>query len=219
MRPRSHFSERRVALPSKQPRKAAWPQRSLPAESAVVWQIILRLWRRVLWQSRRSDALVVLLHSRTYRRYRMWPVRCERQTMSSYPPLVQPMVARISGTLRPHFLYPVVLPVWLILQNDPCLLLIPCLMRVWTRDTFSDPLRFPSLVLVSIFNNIDLNEPKLFMRLIGERKGYNWHKCESKVPAISSPILSRRLRTAARRVAVHDAKKRASKPCRIDLRY
>jgi hypothetical protein len=74
-------------------------------------------------------------------------------------------------------------------------------MRVWTRDTFSDPLRFPSLVLVSIFNNIDLNEQELSMRLIGERKGYNWHKCESKVPAISSPILSRRLRTAARRDA------------------
>jgi hypothetical protein len=36
MRPRSHFSESRIALPSKRSRKVAWPPRFLPVESAVV---------------------------------------------------------------------------------------------------------------------------------------------------------------------------------------
>jgi hypothetical protein len=36
MRPRSHFSESRAAFRFKRSRKVAWPQRSPPAESAVV---------------------------------------------------------------------------------------------------------------------------------------------------------------------------------------
>jgi hypothetical protein len=38
------------------------------------------------------------------------------------------------------------------------------------RDTFSDLLRFPSLVLVPIFNNIDLNEQKPFIGLLAKEK-------------------------------------------------
>src|ERR1700733_1318660 len=42
--------------------------------------------------------------------------------------LASPMVARISETLRLHFLCPIELPAWLILQNGPCLLPIPWFM-------------------------------------------------------------------------------------------
>jgi hypothetical protein len=86
---------------------------------------------------------------------------------------------------------------------------------VWTRDTFCDPLRFPSLVLVSIFNNIDLNEQELLHEIDRERKGYNWHKCEGKVPAISSPISEQAMRTAARRDAQSMMQRTSARPAAL----
>src|ERR1700733_7689249 len=60
------------------------------------------------------------------------------------------MVARLSGTLRLHLLYPVVLPVWLILQKGPCLLPIYWFMRCGP-EMLSLALFGLLLSLVSIF--------------------------------------------------------------------
>ena len=54
-------------------------------------------------------------------------------------------------------------------------------------ETFSGPLRFPSLALVSIFSSIDLIEQKPLHEW-REEKGYDWHEYSGNVRTILSPI-------------------------------
>src|SRR5580698_2025847 len=99
------------------------------------------------------------------------------------------MLARISGTLRLHLLYPVVLPVWLILQNGPCLL--PIYWFLWCGPEILSLALFGPLPALNLQTIGLLNESPQMIE--GKRKGYNWHKYGGEVRTIPSRILRSRL--------------------------